>query len=178
MFFEIDPAVERLARDPRYFSYLADCGERCRVEIGDARRALTAAAQSRFDLIVLDAFSSDAIPIHLVTREAFTLYRSRLAEGGAILVHFSNRDLALEPVLGRVAQGTGLFALVGRERVSPPSEGGRLSSEWMALAVRPQDLGPLAGSPRWRTPQIAEATPLWSDDFSNLLGVVRLGRKR
>ncbi|HSD26105.1 MAG TPA: hypothetical protein VLL75_02325, partial [Vicinamibacteria bacterium] len=108
----------------------------------------------------------------------FALYRSRLAEGGAILVHFSNRDLALEPVLGRGAWEVGLEALVGSERVSPLSPDGRLSSEWMALAARPEDLGPLAGRARWRPPQVAASTPLWSDDFSNLLGVLRLGWKR
>ncbi|MGE5126539.1 MAG: spermidine synthase [Betaproteobacteria bacterium] len=177
VFLEIDPAVERLARDTRYFGYLAGCAERCSVEIGDARRAL-AATPRRFDLIVLDAFSSDAIPVHLVTREAFSLYRSRLAEGGAILVHFSNRDLSLEPVLGRVAREVALVALVGRDRVFPLSGGGKLSSEWMALAAYRADLGGLAASGRWRAPQVAATTPLWTDDFSNLLGVLRLGRRR
>ncbi len=177
VFFEIDPTVERLARDTRYFGYLARCGAGCSVRIGDARLAL-AAAQARFDLIVLDAFSSDAIPIHLVTREAFSLYRSRLAEGGAIVVHFSNRDLALEGVLGRLAQEVRLVARVGREAVQPLSEGGRLSSEWMALAARPGDLGWLADDARWRAPQVDPTTPLWTDDYSSLFGVLRPARRR
>jgi hypothetical protein len=81
-------------------------------------------------------------------------------------------------VLGRVAREIGLVALVGRDPVFPLSGGGKLSSEWMALAVRREDLGRLAASDRWRAPQVAAATPLWTDDFSNLLGVVRLGRRR
>ncbi len=177
VFLEIDPTVERLARDTRYFGYLARCGARCSVRIGDARLAL-AAAPDRFDLIVLDAFSSDAIPVHLVTREAFSIYRSRLAEGGAIVVHFSNRDLALEGVLGRLAQEVRLEARVGRDAVRPLSEGGRLSSEWMALAARPDDLGGLANDARWRAPRVDETTPLWTDDYSSLFGVLRLVRTR
>ncbi|HXY39667.1 MAG TPA: fused MFS/spermidine synthase, partial [Vicinamibacteria bacterium] len=102
-FFEIDPAVERLAREARWFSYLADCGDHCSVVTGDGRLSLGREPERAYDLLVLDAFSSDAIPVHLLTREAFTLYRSRLAEGGALLVHLSNRHLDLAPVLGRLA---------------------------------------------------------------------------
>ena len=177
-FYEIDPAVERLARDGGYFSFLAACGARCSVAIGDARLSLAAAHGPPFDLIVLDAFSSDAIPVHLVTREAFALYRARLAQGGAILVHFSNRDLALEPVLGRVARELGLSALVGRDRVRPLAGEGRLPSEWMVLTVDAADQGALAAGGRWRAPLVPASAPLWTDDFSSLLGIVRLSRGR
>ena len=105
-FYEIDPAVERIARDPSYFTYLEDCGARCQVMIGDARLSLARARPQQFGLIILDAFSSDAIPIHLLTREAMELYLSRLAPGGVIALHISNLHLSLSPVLGRVARRT------------------------------------------------------------------------
>ena len=148
-FFEIDPAVERIARDTRWFSYLADCGTRCTVVIGDARLSIARAPEGAWDLLVLDAFSSDAIPIHLVTREAFALYCSRLAPGGAILVHFSNRHLALAPVLGRVAHENGLVALARTDAVAADTAAGRVASEWMVMARDARDLGPLIVDPRW-----------------------------
>ena len=92
-FFEIDPEVERIARTSAYFTYLDACGSQCRVVLGDARLSLARDGASRYDLIVLDAFSSDAIPVHLLTREALSLYVSRLAPGGALAFHISNAHL-------------------------------------------------------------------------------------
>lgn len=174
VFYEIDPAVERVARDPAYFSYLRDCGTRCEVVIGDARVSLGRARPGQFGLIVLDAFSSDAIPIHLLTREALTVYLSRLAPGGVIALHISNHHLSLSPVLGRLAQAQGLSALWQREPATAGSlADGKFPSEWMVLARDPADFGALARDPRWIPPVVQAATPLWSDDFSNILSVLR-----
>ncbi|HVO09248.1 MAG TPA: fused MFS/spermidine synthase [Vicinamibacteria bacterium] len=173
-FFEIDPAVERLARDARWFSYLADCGERCAVVVGDGRVSLGREPAGAYDLLVLDAFSSDAIPVHLLTREAFLLYRSRLAGGGALLVHLSNRHLDLGPVLGRLADEQGLVALRQADRGDPATRPPRLSSDWMVLARDARDVGPLIVDSRWVPVAAAPAAPLWTDDHSSLLGVVRL----
>jgi hypothetical protein len=173
-FFEIDPAVQRIARDTRFFSYLSDCGERCSVVLGDARLSLARAPERAFDLLVLDAFSSDAIPVHLVTSEAFALYFSRLAEGGAVLVHTSNRHLALGPVLGRVADAHGWVALA---RVDPAGEEafpGKVPSEWMVIARDARDVGPLIVDERWVPVGPSRGAPLWTDDFSSLAGVLRL----
>jgi spermidine synthase len=172
-FFEIDPAVERLARDTRWFSYLSDCGGRCTVVTGDARLSLTRAPEGGYDVIVLDAFSSDAIPVHLVTREAFALYCSRLADGGAILVHFSNRHLALEPILARVAHAHGLSALTQHDRAPYETASGRMPSEWMVMARDARDLGPLIVDPRWAPASQPPGAPLWTDSFSSLAGVLR-----
>jgi hypothetical protein len=172
-FFEIDPAVERIARDTRFFSYLSDCGERCAVVTGDARLSLARAPERAFDLVVLDAFSSDAIPIHLVTSEAFALYCSRLAERGAILVHYSSRHLALEPVLGRVAYEHGLAALAQADPAGPEAAFGKLPSEWMVMARDARDLGPLIVDSRWIPVGQSRGAPLWTDDFSSLAGVLR-----
>ncbi len=125
-------------------------------------------------MIILDAFSSDAIPIHLLTREAMTLYVSRLAPGGVIALHISNLHLSLSPVLGRVAQDLGLAALWQPE---PPTSGsltlGKFPSHWMVIAREARDLGGLTTDTRWRPPDVAPTTPLWTDDFSNILSVLR-----
>ncbi|HEV7913673.1 MAG TPA: fused MFS/spermidine synthase, partial [Albitalea sp.] len=147
--YEIDPAVEWIARDPEYFTYLRDCGTRCNVVIGDARISLTHARPQQFGLIILDAFSSDAIPIHLLTREALSLYLSRLAPGGAIALHISNLHLSLSPVLGRLAAAEGLTTLWQREPATAGSVAdGKFPSEWMVIARTPEDLGALAHDPR------------------------------
>ena len=173
-FYEIDPAVERVARDPEYFTYLRDCGARCHVVIGDARISLTHARPQQFGLIILDAFSSDAIPIHLLTREALSLYLSRLAPGGAIALHISNLHLSLSPVLGRLAEAEGLATLWQREPATAGSfADGKFPSEWMVIARTPEDLGALVRDPRWKAPVVQAATPLWTDDFSNILSVMR-----
>lgn len=173
-FFEIDPAVERIARDPEYFTYLQDCGGRCTVTIGDARVSLTRARPQQFGLIILDAFSSDAIPIHLLTREALSLYLSRLAPGGVIALHISNLHLSLSPVLGRLAEAEGLTARWQREPATAGSfADGKFPSEWMVIARTPADLGDLVRDPRWKPPVIQPTTPLWTDDFSNILSVLR-----
>ncbi len=173
-FFEIDPAVERMARDTRWFSYLSDCGPRCTVIVGDARLSLARAPEGAYDVIVLDAFSSDAIPVHLVTREAFALYCSRLAPGGAILVHFGNRHLALGPVLARVAHAHGLFALAQHDAAPYERATGRMPSEWMVMVRDARDLGPLIVDPRWTPVGPSPGAPLWTDDFSSLARVLRL----
>jgi len=172
-FFEIDPAVERLARDPRWFSYLSDCGEGCAVVTGDGRLSLGREPEQAFDLLVLDAFSSDAIPVHLLTREAFALYLSRLAEGGALLVHLSNRHLDLAPVLGRLADAERLVALRQADRGDPAARPPRLSSDWMVLARDARDVGPLIVDSRWVPAAAGRGAPLWTDDHASLLGVVR-----
>lgn len=166
-FYEIDPAVEEIARNRNYFSYLADCGEACRVIIGDARQSLEA-IPAQYGVMVLDAFSSDAIPLHLVTREAIHLYVSRLAPGGLLAFHISNRHLNLEPVLARLAAESGLVPLIRRDRVADDDLSGKTSSDWMVMARNRADLGPLGSDPGWRDPS-ATSAELWTDDFSNVL---------
>jgi hypothetical protein len=173
-FFEIDPAVERMARDTGWFSYLSDCGPRCTVIVGDARLSLARAPEGAYDVIVLDAFSSDAIPVHLVTREAFELYCSRLAPGGAILVHFGNRHLALAPVLARVAHAHRLSALAQHDAAPYERATGRMPSEWMVMVRDARDLGPLIVDSRWTPVGPSPEAPLWTDDFSSLARVLRL----
>ena len=104
-FYEIDPVVERIARDGRYFRFLEQCGRACRVIIGDARLSLERSPATH-DIIILDAFSSDAIPLHLLTLEAVRVYLSRLRADGFLAFHISNRHVNLRPALARIARAT------------------------------------------------------------------------
>jgi len=173
-FYEIDPEVERIARTDAYFTYLRTCGDGCRVVLGDARLSMARAPVNGYGLIVLDAFSSDAIPIHLMTAEALGLYLSRLGPAGALAFHISNRHLALAPVLARLAVRHGLAFRLQQHLVDQAITPGQFSSDWMVMARTASDLGSLATDGRWRTPSIPPSTPLWTDDFSNILSVLRL----
>jgi spermidine synthase len=170
-FYEIDPEVERIARTPAYFTYLSGCGPQCRVVLGDARVSLTHAKPQEYGLIVLDAFSSDAIPMHLLTAEALSLYLSRLAPGGALAFHITNRHLSLAPVLARLAESRGLAVRWEHQNTGTAEQ---LPSEWMVMARAPDDLGSLTSDPRWSIPPVPPSTPLWTDDFSNILSVLNL----
>jgi hypothetical protein len=174
VFYEIDPTVERIARDERYFTYLADSRAGMRVVLGDARVSLAAEPAGRFDLLVLDAFSSDAIPAHLVTREAFQVYFERLAPGGLIAFHISNRYLDLEPVLGSLAGAAGYASLAQLDRATTDEElaSYKKHSHWVLIARTEDDLSPFVGDVRWRLTR-RQAGAIWTDDFSNVLSVIR-----
>lgn len=172
-FYEIDPEVERIARATSQFTYLSSCGDACRVVLGDARLSL-ARTDEQYGVIVLDAFSSDAIPLHLLTREALDVYLAHLAPGGVLAFHISNRHLALAPVLARLVVSQGLVPRLQLHNTDPELGSAVAPSEWMLAARSERDLGPLAADPRWQVPQIPASTPLWTDDFSNILSVLRL----
>jgi spermidine synthase len=168
-FYEIDPGIERIARDTAYFSYLADSPARTRVVLGDARLSLARETDRTYDLILLDAFSSDAIPVHLMTREALDTYLARLAPRGLVVFHVSNRYLDLEPVVAALAKDRGLVARAGvgpRDRRSYES-----TSTWIAVARTVADLGPLTADANWWTPRLRPDVEPWTDDYSSLLTV-------
>jgi hypothetical protein len=171
-FFEIDPAIERIARTPAYFSFMEACGDRCRVVIGDARISLGRVPERAYDILVVDAFSSDSIPMHLMTREAFALYRSRLTPGGVLVIHISNRHLQLAPVVARLAASQEFVALQQLEQMGPGWPEGKTPSHWVVMAPNRANLGSLIGDPRWSPLAPSTSTPLWTDDFSNILSVL------
>lgn len=174
-FYEIDPAVERIACDPQFFTFMSRCAaSKLRVVLGDARLKLRDAPDGHYGMLVLDAFSSDSIPVHLLTREALQLYLSKLAEGGLMLFHVSNRRLELMPVVAGLATDAGL---VGFDRgdfdiSAQEHHDGKEVSEWIVLSRRAGLLGPLARDSRWRRLPAVSGV-LWTDDFSNLLTVLR-----
>jgi hypothetical protein len=166
-FFELDPAVVDISRDRGLFTYLADAYGTVDVVLGDARRTLGAAADGELGLLVLDAFSSDAIPAHLLTREALELYVRKLAPHGIIAFHLSNRFLDLEPVVARAAAARGLAARVRGDGASEAETlAGKTASLWMVVARAQDDLGPLPGGDRWRAPRAGGVA--WTDDRSDL----------
>lgn len=174
-FFEIDPEVERIARDPRLFTFLRDCPTDLRVVLGDARLSLADEPSASYDVIVVDAFNSDAIPVHLMTREAVRLYLSKLRPGGLLSFHISNRYLDLEPVMSALADDAGLAGLRRFGAVTASEAADRkLASRWVAMARSPADLGSLAADERWRSLG-ARRTRVWTDHFSNILSVFDWG---
>ena len=172
-FYEIDEAVERVALNTTYFHYLQDCGADAHVVLGDGRLSIQARPDSYYDLIVVDAFSSDSIPLHLMTREAMLLYLSKLSPHGVILFHVSNLYLRLAPVVASVVHSVDAVA---RDETFQPSadelKDGASLSEWIAIARNDADLTFLDREPRWK-PLIADphARP-WTDDFSNVVSAI------
>jgi spermidine synthase len=178
-FFEVDDAVIRIAEDPRYFSYLADARARPGVTLRtlpvDGRIGLRAMPKASYDLIVIDAFSSDAIPAHLITRDAVAIYLSRLNTRGVIAFHVSNRFFNLQPVLARIAEDQRLVCYARNDHDVPPERAAEAMrpSVWVVLARDDRDLGQLAHStPRWVRPMAGAAVPLWTDDYTNVLGAL------
>ncbi|QEL14127.1 spermidine synthase [Limnoglobus roseus] len=175
-FYEIDPAVVRVAEDAKYFTFLSTCPADLNVVLGDARRQLVTAPDGGFDVLVLDAFSSDAVPVHLLTREAFELYLRKLKPNGVLALHVSNRYLDLPPLVGRVLHAIepGLVVKIDDDQI--PTEAnkatGQTGSTWVIAARRVEDFGP--PDPHWQ-PLRDTPGPVWTDDFSNLLGVWKAG---
>ena len=174
-FYEIDRMIEQIAFEPKYFTYLRDCPPAKRIVLGDARLSLTQAPDSSFDYIVLDAFSSDAIPVHLMTREAVQLYLSKLAPGGSIAFHISNRYLSLEPVLVEIARDAKLAGIVGADTAITAAQTAdfKMNSKWVVLSRRATDHALLAVQPGWRVLDPKSDVDLWTDDFSNVFSVFR-----
>jgi spermidine synthase len=175
-FYEIDPAIARIAADPSNFTFVQRCLPNPPVVIGDARLTLARAPAGSADVLVIDAFSSDAIPMHLMTSEAFDVYRRRLAPNGILLVHISNRYLHLEPVVAAAA-ARGRWAARMRD-YSPSYEAdqdGATRSVWIALSHSPQTLGRLvAADPAgWRPLQPRRGFAGWSDDHASLLPLIK-----
>ncbi len=176
-FFEVDPTMERIARNPKLFRYLELSEPGVSVVIGDGRLNLAATADGFFDLLILDAFTSDAIPVHLLTREALALYMRKLAPGGIALLHISNRYLELEPVVGNLVEDAGLAGLVQEHQPSPDeSHLGGSSSTWVVVAREPDDLAILDSWEGWRPPTRDPAIGVWTDDYSNVFRTLVWGK--
>jgi hypothetical protein len=176
-FYEIDPAVVRVAETPDFFTYLRDSQAKIDIVLGDARLTLHDAPANAFGILVIDAFSSDSIPLHLLTREALELYLSKLAEHGILAFNISNRYLVLEPVLAALAEDAKIVCLdqdmTERDLSAEDMNDGKFPSEWVIMARRRDDLGPLLRSSRWRPAKSRGDVAVWTDNFSNLFRVFR-----
>jgi len=185
-FFEIDPAVIHIARDAGWFTYLADAPGRCDVQLGDGRLLLRK-SKERFGLLVIDAFSSDSIPLHLLTREAMQVYRDHLLEptagkdsrSGVIAFHISNHYLHLEPVLARLAQDAGpeWICLIQNDTDPDPIDKarGKAASQWVLMTRDRRLADALLADGKWTAATTDPALRVWTDDYSNLFRVFRWG---
>jgi hypothetical protein len=174
-FYEIDDAIVAAAH--RHFSFIADSPAAVDVQVGDGRLLLQQEAQRRFDVVVVDAFSGDSIPVHLLTREAVALYRDRLKPGGVIALHISNTHLELAPVVAAIAAELGLQSAF----IVDPGVAGDVStsaSDWVLLAADRTILDlPAIARAAIALPR-APAGGAWTDDYSNIVQVMRFGRSR
>jgi hypothetical protein len=189
-FYEIDPAVAAIASEPVVkdpaapggrtlaFTYMRDTPASHRIIVGDGRLRLARhAPEGGYGLIALDAFSSDAVPVHLLTADAVRMYVSKLRPHGLLVFNISNRYVHLAPVLGRVAEATGLVAYVRDDRVITAEDMalGRAATTWVVMARRTEDLASLVKDPRWRLIKPDPRVRVWTDDYSNILRALRPG---
>ncbi len=174
-FYEIDPVVETIARDPRYFTYLRDASVPVAVVLGDARLNLIKARDAKFGIIVLDAYSSDSIPIHLVTREAMLIYLRKLAPGGVIAAHISNQHLDLEPVFAALADDLDLQVYFCDDTSVDHDQmvRGKSASQWLVLGRRNEGIEKMAKFQHWSPTNRDKKgiNRVWTDDYSSIWNV-------
>jgi spermidine synthase len=172
-FYEIDPDVVRVARTD--FTYLSDCPAEVQIALGDARLTLEREPPQRFDVLAVDAFSSDAIPVHLITREALAVYLRHMAPDGIVAFHVSNRFLDLIPVVARIARENSAYAVLVRDDPDEDEDDSRRSrTDWVlvsrdraalqAAAIVKTGAEAAADRKDWRT---------WTDDYSNLVQILK-----
>ncbi len=176
-FFELNPRCVDVAK--KYFSYLSDvpAGTRVAIEVGDARLRLREGAAARFDILVLDAFSSDVVPIHLVTREAVAIYRRALAPGGVLLAHISNRHVRLEPVFAALAYDGGLLAIARSDHDltnEQEHDASKTASHWVVASDSMDALDQVVAKHKgWRRLPPPANQKVWTDDFADVLAAMR-----
>ncbi|WP_305988028.1 fused MFS/spermidine synthase [Roseibium sp. MMSF_3544] len=171
--YEIDKAVIDVASNPAYFRFISDCGPETRMVLGDARLTLEAEPDRKFDYLLIDAFSSDSIPVHLMTREAIDLFFSKLSADGVLALHISNRYLELASVLAAIAETDGYVIRFAKRGTTKGEERPDqvFESDVVVLARDEADLGTILENPRWQTVSAGQTTP-WTDDYSNIVGAI------
>jgi hypothetical protein len=170
-FFEIDQSMVDTAKDPKYFTFIQNCEPNLKPVIGDARLTFAREPSGTYDVIIVDAYSSDAIPIHLATEEAMEIYKDKLAPHGAVVMHVSNRHLELESVVVGIADANDLKSWVYSEDTNRDSE--YIFSTTVVVSAREEaDVGSLASSDKWTMTEAEDNQRVWTDDYSNILGAV------
>jgi SAM-dependent methyltransferase len=177
-FFEIDPAIVRIARDPKRFTFLSSCAPDARIVLGDARLTLARQAPGSLDMLAVDAFSSDAVPMHLLTREALGVYARALQPKGLLLMHVSNRYLDLEPVLAAGAKTGGWHTRMLRYNPEPVETAVEEAhpSVWVAMSRDPATLERLvqATNPQgWQPLKQRPGFAGWSDDYASIIPLLK-----
>lgn len=179
-FYEIDPAMVAIARDPSAFTFLSRCMPDPDVVVGDARIMLAEGKPRQFDVLAIDAFSSDSIPMHLLTREAIALYGRVLSPRGLLLIHVSNRFLDLEPLLDAAAKTGGWSVRVRHYRPGEQDAGRHYSaSNWVAMArddAQLRRLEKLSADAPWQRPEHDPGLHPWTDDYGSILPLLKIWR--
>ena len=170
-FFEIDQTMVDTARDPKYFTFVSACEPNMKPVIGDARLTFAKEKDGAYDLIIVDAYSSDAIPIHLATEEAMAIYKEKLAPQGAVLMHVSNRHLELASVVVGIAEENDLKSWVFNEDSGRDNEY-IFTTEVVISAREEADVGKISSDEKWVLKEATEGQRVWTDDYSNVLGAV------
>jgi hypothetical protein len=170
-FFEIDPVVVGIARDPSLFTFLTDAHAATSIVVGDARLRLGKVADGSYDLMVIDAFTSDSVPVHLLTQEAFALYRSKLAPDGILVVHISNRFLDLEPEVQAVSASAGMQSLTRTDTTFGPPDG-KVPSTYVVASPDAARLAQLAAEPGWN-PSRSKPNAGWTDAYSSIIRTLK-----
>jgi SAM-dependent methyltransferase len=178
VFYEIDPAIADLAKNADLFTYLRDSPGFCEIRIGDGRLEIAKDPDNTFGLVVLDAYSSDAIPVHLLTREAFELYRRKLRKDGVLVFHISNRYLNLEPILGNLCREAGWHGYTFNfdpDKVKLPTNDIPFvyGSTWIVMAPYKYNFGTILEKEAWRSVRSSNFVKTWTDSYTNLLPVFK-----
>lgn len=171
-FYEIDPDVVKIAEDKSLFTYLSDCGSPYTVTLGDGRLMLDRVPDATYDTIILDAFSSDNIPMHLLTLDAFRIYMAKVKAGGVIAINISNRFLNLEPQIAALSQETHVPAVIRYSRSGDIAEGSDLrytASLWVVFTPNPDILIPLRQTGEWSPARLGPGHRVWTDDYANII---------
>jgi spermidine synthase len=175
-FYEIDPAIVKIASDAKRFTYLSKCLPNPSIRLGDARITLASEPQNSADLLAIDAFSSDAVPMHLLTREAFATYQRHIASKGLLMVHISNRFLDLEPVLSAAAK-EGWFTSVRNYTATVEERKRNITpSLWVAFSPSKSTIDQLVASnpeEEWRPLAGRASFNAWTDDFASILTILK-----
>lgn len=173
-FFEIDQGIVDIARDMNLINYLGNCQGSYKIIIGDGRLSLASEEDQKYDLILLDAFSSDSIPVHLLTMEALDLYLMKLKPDGLLAFHVSNRYLNLEPLLAGLAQKKGLVCFAKNDSVDEGEKPNftHMPSHYIVMGNVESVVGSFLSYPNWRKVTAEPGSPVWTDRHSDLIGLI------
>jgi hypothetical protein len=172
-YYEIDRAIIAIARNPELFSFVTECQPNLPITLGDARLTLAEAPDASYDAIIVDAFTSDAIPIHLITREAMAIYAKKLSPHGIIAVHISNRHLELASVVTGIASANGLVTRLNDGEDITENDADYIFTGTVAVVAHADsDFGPIAKSEYWPVQTPDPKQWVWTDDYSNVIGAL------
>jgi spermidine synthase len=168
-----------VALDPSRFTFMSECQSKAPILVGDARLKLAAMRGKTYDVLLLDAFSSDSVPVHLVTREAMKIYFDRVGQDGVLIYNVSNRHIDLRPVLARTAVTFGATAITRRHfPTAEQIKHGATASEVVVVSLNPEAVERLRKTGEWQDLSSDGGRP-WTDDYSNIVGAMlaKAGRK-